>query len=56
MYLTQAGQQDVKSGRTPLLAVFLLINSFASSTIVRSAAKVVSYILLKPSSRSAFTN
>ena len=54
MKLTQPGQQDVRIGSSPF-PFSLSTNSFASSIIVRSAAKFVSNTLSNPSLLKAVT-
>ena len=51
---TQPGQHEVKIGSLPFPFI-LSTNSFASSTIVRSAAKLVSKIISNPSFLRAVT-
>ena len=48
MTLIQPGQQEVIIGSLPSPLVNLLTNSVASSTMVRSAPKLVSYTFSKP--------
>ena len=55
MYLTQPGLHEVIIGNTASLSFNLSINSFASSTIVKSAPVFVSNTLSKPNLFKAVT-